>query len=254
MHLNLWLLGTLLVVGLPLVTVAVQAVVRRLAPSIVSGEHNDVAGFLIAVVGVVYAVTLAFIVIVTWEQYRDAEETVDVEAGALRSLYRDSQALPEPAKTRMSDLTIRYGREVAGAEWEAMDDGGSSRAAFDMIGEMFSTLGTATPTTAAQETFLADALVRLNDVAENRAARITVAEEGQVSILWVAIILGGILTVGFSLLFGVSNERLHYVMVAFFAAILALQILVIIVLSHPFSGDIRVDPEPFEHVVRDFAR
>ena len=60
-----------MVVGLPLLTVAVQAVVRRLAPSIVEGEHNDVAGFLIAVVGVVYAVTLAFIVIVTWEEYRE---------------------------------------------------------------------------------------------------------------------------------------------------------------------------------------
>ena len=58
-HLNLWLLGALLVVGLPLVTVAVQAVVRRLAPDIVAGEHNEVAGFLIAVVGVVYAATLA---------------------------------------------------------------------------------------------------------------------------------------------------------------------------------------------------
>ena len=108
---------------------------------------------------------------------------------------------------------VRYGREVAGPEWDAMDDGGSSRAVFGLIGEMFSTLGTATTTTPTQETFLADALVRLNELAQDRAERITVAEEGQVSILWVAIIVGGVLTVGFALLFGVSNERLHYLMV-----------------------------------------
>ena len=66
-------------------------------------------------------------------------------------------------------------------------------------------------------------------------------------------LLGGILTVGFSLLFGVSNERLHYVMVGGFAAVLALQILVILVLSFPFSGDIRVEPQAFEDVVRDFG-
>jgi hypothetical protein len=253
-HLNLWVLGVLMVVGLPLLTVAVQAAVRRLAPSIVGGEHNEVAGFLIAVVGVVYAVTLAFIVIVTWEGYREARGTVTTEAGALRSLYRDSQSLPEPTRTRLADLVVQYGREVAGPEWDAMDDGGSSPAVFGLIGEMFSTLGTATTTTPTQETFLADALVRLNELAQDRAERITAAEEGQLSILWVAIIVGGVLTVGFALLFGVANERLHYLMVGGFAGVLALQILVILVLSMPFSGDVRVQPEPFEHVVRDFGR
>jgi hypothetical protein len=168
-HLNLWLLGTLMVVGIPLVAVAVQAAVRRLAPGIVAGEHNDVAGFLIAVVGVIYAVTLAFIVIVTWEQFRDARTNVDREAGALRSLYRDSRSLPEPARSRIGDLVVRYGREVADQEWHAMDDGGSSRAAFDLVSEMFDTLGGVATTTPTQETFLADALVRLNDVAQVEA-------------------------------------------------------------------------------------
>jgi len=35
-HLNLWLLGGLLVVGLPLLTVALQAAVRRLVPDILA--------------------------------------------------------------------------------------------------------------------------------------------------------------------------------------------------------------------------
>lgn len=49
-QLNIRLLGALLVIGIPLVTVTVQAALRRSVPSIVAGEHNDVAGFLIAVV------------------------------------------------------------------------------------------------------------------------------------------------------------------------------------------------------------
>jgi hypothetical protein len=253
-HLNLWLLGILLVIGIPLVTVAVQALIRRLAPSIIEGEHNDVAGFLIAVVGVVYAVTLAFIVIVTWEGYRDAGDTVNTEAGSLRSLYRDSQALPEPTRATLGGLVVSYGREVAGPEWDAMDDGGSSDAVFGLIGQMFASLSTVNAGTPTQEAFLADALVRVNDVAQSRAKRVSVAEESQVSILWAAILLGGIFTIGFALLFGVANERLHYVMVGGFAAVLALQVLVILVLSLPFSGDVRVTPAPFERVVSDFGR
>ena len=252
-HLNLWVLGALMVIGIPLVTVALQAAVRRLAPDMVKGEHNDVAGFLIAVVGVVYAVTLAFIVIVTWEGYREARSAVHREAGALRSLYRDSRALPEPARSQVGDQVLRYGQEVATDEWAALDEGESSRAAFDLITDMFATLQSVTTTTPTQETFLAEALGNLDDVAEERAERISVAEEGLLSILWAAIILGGGVTVGFALLFGVADVRLHFVMVAAFATVLALQIFVILVLSHPFSGDLAVSPEPFLRVVRDFG-
>jgi hypothetical protein len=31
-------------------------------------------------------------------------------------------------------------------------------------------------------------------------------------------------------------------------------VFVILVLDHPFSGDVHVSPEPIEHVVRDFSR
>jgi hypothetical protein len=41
-------------------------------------------------------------------------------------------------------------------------------------------------------------------------------------------------------------------MVGGFAAVLALQVFVILVLSHPFSGQIRVEPTAFEQVARDF--
>jgi hypothetical protein len=250
---NLWLLGLLLVVGLPLVTVALQALVRRAAPDIVKGEHNDVAGFLIAVVGVVYAVTLAFIVIVTWEGYRDARTVVHHEAGSLRSLYRDTEALPEPTRSQMSTLVLRYGREVAEGEWAALDEGEGSRAAFDLITQMFDTMSRAAPTTPVHEAFLAEALVQLNDVADDRAERISVAEEGLLSIMWAAIFVGGGVTIGFALLFGVSDQRLHYLMVGAFATVLAVQIFVILVLSHPFSGDLAVSPDPFLHVVSDFG-
>lgn len=253
LSLNLWALGALLVLGIPLVVVAVQAAIRRLAPSIVEGEHNEVAGFLIAVVGVVYAVTLAFIVIVTWEEFRAASVNVNAEAAALRGLYRDAGALPEPVASDMDRLVVDYAREVSAGEWAALDKGQSSQAAFDELGTMFSSLQSVHDLSPSQQTFLAAALERLNDVTQHRADRISAAEESTPSVLWAAIILGGIVTMGFALIFGVSNERLHYLMVGGFTAVLAIQVFVILTLSHPFSGDVKVTPAPFEHIVRDFG-
>ncbi len=43
-------------------------------------EGHDVAGFVYAVVGVIYAVLLAFVVIVVWEQFRNADDIAENEA------------------------------------------------------------------------------------------------------------------------------------------------------------------------------
>ena len=52
-----------------LVAIAALELVQRLVPSEKRQEHNEVAGFLYAVVGVVYAVLLALLVIAVWEHY-----------------------------------------------------------------------------------------------------------------------------------------------------------------------------------------
>jgi TRAP-type C4-dicarboxylate transport system permease small subunit len=45
--------------------------------------QNDIAGFLYAVLGVLYAVLLAFVVIVVWQDFDEARVIVEHEAGAL---------------------------------------------------------------------------------------------------------------------------------------------------------------------------
>ena len=248
-----WLLGVGLVGGVPVLVVVCQALIRRWWPTILQGEHNDVAGFLIAVVGVLYAVILAFIVIVVWEDFREARETVSREAGALRGVVRDSRNLPEPARSRMGELVVEYSRAVVGPEWDAMADGDSGPAAFETLNRMFSVLGEVRTTSPTEEVFLADTLERLDDVVGERTQRLSAAEEGEPGILWAAILVGGVFTMGFAMLFGVSDERLHYLMIGGFAAIITLQVFVILVLNYPFSGDVRVMPGPIERVVAELG-
>jgi Protein of unknown function (DUF4239) len=58
--------------------------------------NNEVAGFKFAVVGVLYAVLLAFVVVAVWEGYRNTETAVRNEAKAVADLTQISYALPEP--------------------------------------------------------------------------------------------------------------------------------------------------------------
>jgi hypothetical protein len=50
--------------------------VQRAVPSSLRREHNDVAGFIYEVVGVIYAVLLALVVIVVWEEHEAAKATL----------------------------------------------------------------------------------------------------------------------------------------------------------------------------------
>jgi Protein of unknown function (DUF4239) len=58
------------------------------------GRHGDIGQeqrdrrFQIRDVGVIYAVLLAFSVIVVWEKFNDAQTTVAEEAGATAALFR----------------------------------------------------------------------------------------------------------------------------------------------------------------------
>ena len=53
-----------------LVSLVGLALVRRMVPASRLAQHTDVAGYVYAVIGVIYAVILAFVVIAAWEEYR----------------------------------------------------------------------------------------------------------------------------------------------------------------------------------------
>ena len=66
-----------------LVAVAGLVLVQRLVPPERREEQNDVAGFIFAVLGVAYAVLLAFVVIAVWQDYETAQTNVEREAHEL---------------------------------------------------------------------------------------------------------------------------------------------------------------------------
>src|SRR5918997_6166645 len=75
--------GVLIVGGACLAAVAGLTLVQRLVPVTIRMEQNDVAGFIYAVLGVIYAVLLALVVIAVWEEFGRARVTVESEANAL---------------------------------------------------------------------------------------------------------------------------------------------------------------------------
>jgi hypothetical protein len=72
------------------------------------------------------------------------------------------------------------------------------------------------------------------------------------AVLWAVLVFGGIVTIGFTYLFGLGNAWAHRLMVLSLAAVIALALFTIWALEYPFSGGARIPTEGFELVLERF--
>jgi hypothetical protein len=207
--------------------------------------NNEVAGFKFAVVGVFYAVLLAFVVVAVWEDYHETETAVRNEAKALSDLHQASYALPEGAGDTVRKHLVSYAQQVRDVEWEAMAKGqASSRAANELhnLGEAI-LQGKPDQQDVALYHHILDLLTIVND---NRNGRLDSADGSVPSVLWLVLIAGAMITLGYPSFFGSSNITAQVLMTAALAALVALTAFVAVVLDYPFTGDVRISRAPFE--------
>jgi hypothetical protein len=227
--------GVLVVGGTCLVALAGLEVVQRLVPVTSRQRHNDVAGFIYAALGVIYAVLIALVVIAVWEEYDAASVTVEQEANALAEIFWLAHRLPDPEGTQLQELARSYAEEVIHKEWPLMEQGQAPL--------MIQTQGTPAGWT------LIDEIQRLADA---RRMRLVAAEEGVPGVLWSVLIFGGVAAIGFTYLFGLENTWAHRLMVLTLAAVIGLVLFTIGAMEHPFSGGARIGTEAFDLVLERF--
>jgi Ca2+/Na+ antiporter len=235
------------------VSVAGLILVQRYVPIELRKQHNDVAGFIYAVVGIAFAVLLGLVVVAVWEQYQTARDTTEREADELAELFWLGQRLPPAEGRRLQELTRSYARVVVDEEWPLMARGESSPRAWALIDEIRLTVQNLNPDTEAGQVLYEQGFERVHDLADARRDRLVEAEQGIPGILWVVLVTGAIITVGFTYLFGLDDTTTHTLMVAMLALIIGLVLFTIGSLEYPFRGVVQVGPDSFELVLKRFA-
>lgn len=238
------------VVVLPACAVGSALIVRRKVGVSVLARHNDVAGFIFAVVGVVYAVLLGFTAIIVWEQFQSAEDSVEREADALADLFRDSRSFPPEYRDAVERHVRSYAQLVVEKEWPAMARAESSPEAWAEYNDLWRTYHRFQPADEFQRLWYAESLRRMNALADSRRDRLLSVQSGVPMVMWAVLIGGGLITIGFSFLFGTPSVRAHAVMTAALAIMICGVLLSVFALQRPFEGITRVGPEPFHQVAR----
>jgi hypothetical protein len=118
-ELPLWRLIFVLIVVPTAVAVGCQFLVRRWVGVERLTLNNEVAGFIFAIIGVVYAVLLAFVVIAVWEKFSEGQTSVAKESAAAAALFYYSEG-PEPEAAKLRESLVHYLRTAIESDWPAM--------------------------------------------------------------------------------------------------------------------------------------
>ena len=250
---TVWLSGLAVIAAVVAASLAGMLLVRRSVGLSVLESHNEVAGFVYAVVGVIYAVLIAFVVIAVWEQYQTAEARVEQEANELADLFRDSGAFADPARTDVQGR-IRAYRIAVIDEWSAMAQGGSSPAALEAASALWGAYREIKPQNAYESAWYAESLKRLNNLGDDRRLRLLSSHASVPGVIWTLLLMGGAITIAFTYFFGTRNSVAQALMVVALATMIGLVLFLISALNHPFSGVIRVGPEAFKQFDAVFGR
>src|SRR5215203_7045154 len=187
--------GVLLIGGICLLSLGGLEVVNRLVPAERRQQHNDVAGFIYAALGVIYAVLLALVVIAVWEEYGAAGETVEQEANATAEVFWLGHRLPEPAGPHVQELARSYAEEVVHKEWPLMEQGETpsmvqgegTTEGWVIIDDIREELQDVEPRTPADEQLYAEGLDQIQRLGDARRMRLVAAEEGVPGVLWAVL-------------------------------------------------------------------
>jgi len=233
-----------------ILSIAGLLIVRRYVPHYRMKLHNDIAGPMSETLGVVYAVLLTFVVVITWQSFDKSAFNVEMEANYLTDLVRDSGALSESFKDEVHNLTDEYAKSVINDEWKSMARGESSPRVQEAVKKLEALYDNYLPKTETERIFFAESVRKLNELCELRRSRLIDAKTGVHPILWFVLIVGAVSTIIFTYFFGSENLKAHVMMTAIISIVLALILFTILSFDFPFTGDVSISPRAFSEMLK----
>lgn len=246
------MLSGLLITGAAVVAVGLLlAIADRFGGDKATADH-DVASAIFSMIGVLYAVLLAFVVIVVWEASSSVHDHTQTEANDLSQIYFTARALPQPQRGQLTSLATDYASTVAYQEWPAMQRGQTSAKARADVAGMRTTAMSLPAADGRQQVLMSQTLDAINALVDARRQRTGAVQPPVPPIMWMALIAGATITVGFTFFFSYGRLVPQLLMVSAMTAMLAFTLWLTYEMSYPFSGPTGLGPDAFLEILSRF--
>jgi hypothetical protein len=244
-HVPTWLLLIVVVGAIVGLVLLIVWLVRRLVPPVREGFDAEVSSQMLGVVAALFGLLLAFIVVISYQNFGDTQSSVSSEAGALAAVVRDSGAFPQSDRDRVRVAVGSYVRAVVDDEWPRMREGNDSPRAAAAVDGIYTAIQGVDPKGPRAVAFYGDAVQQLSAALEARRNRLNDAAGGLPWVIGVLLLVGSLVIIGYTVLVGSRNFWFHAIGAGSIALVLGLSLVVLLDMTYPFAGDLSVSSGPF---------
>ena len=237
-----------IVVPSVLISLAILWLFRKYVSHTVLQKNHDVAGFTLSIVGVLYSVILGFTVINAQSRYNEVLQTIHAEALSVADLYRDASFFPPANRDEIRSSLRGYVDAVIHEEWgQPVREKNlfKSQGTLDALWKSYYNIDVPNEKTSV---FFSISIDKLNALMEARLSRLFNSWEHLGTMMWVLLLTGGLITVGFMFFFGLENLRNQMIMTALLVSYISFMLYLVYTLDHVFEGPERIKPIALEEV------
>jgi hypothetical protein len=208
-------------------------------------------GVIVAIAVTVYSLLLGLTVVGTYDRFTEADMSVTDELNALFTTTRLADAYPEPYRTEIKGLAVRYAQAVNANELMGDDRTAFSidagRAAIRDLYAVYAAMAN-DGRTYSTLTSSVTALMSLDDA---RGVRLSLETEVLPTSLWLVLVVGGVMTVLAISLVAPRSRVLHLLVSIVTTTIIVMLLNLVSEMDRPFTYPVRVNTERFERGVAD---
>jgi hypothetical protein len=244
-----WLLA-ILIIGLTMAaSLGGYVLLHRLFPGVRTEETSNLAVSFIGIVCAFHSLLLAFSAVLVWQDFQDSGQAVAMEANTVDDIYRDLTIYAGPTATGAAQTLRQYVRTVIDEEWPMLAEGNQSPKAAALLDDVFAQVGKLEPTTAREQVIFGEIFRGMNELVNDRHARIDDSQSAMPGIFWAIVLITTALLVTYTGLLPLT--RINFAMVAGMSMSIGLIFFFIVALDHPFAGGASVEPEPLEDILAE---
>jgi len=249
-----WLVGTMVIVGVPALTLGLDVLIHRTMPHRRLDRHNAVTGVIVSIVGVAYAIVIGLCVVSLWDGYTSAEETVRDEAVNLTALVPASAVFDAQTRLEISEYVEQYEADLV-ADWTTRHDRGTGRHRIADLGRLTAAVGALRPTTEAQKAFVYQAIDKIGRAEQYHHDSDAEADDQRMSdVMWLGVLISTTSILGMCLFFGLDDGALRRILLTLSSAVIATNLFLVIQMNYPYYGSFAVSPDAYEHAIADLRR
>ncbi len=205
-------------------------------------ECHEVAGYLLSIIGTLYAVLLGFIVVDSLSKFDRARVLIEEEASGVANVFFLADNFPPKERHEIHIRCIKYIDAVLDDEWETMKDGNPSPKAINEIRQLWTVVSKFEPKTQNNQSLWESMLTSMSEIGTSRRLRIITAKYGLSNVMAGVLVIGGVITILFTFFFGLEKFKAQALMTALVSTALSLNVCLVLLYGYPFQRGIAVEP------------